>query len=62
MIEQRRSVFDSLLLEIVIPWLVSMNWIWALRMTRIWNREVAVAPVMTLVDPAEPAVEANRAI
>lgn len=60
MIEQRRSIFDSLLLQVVIPWLVSMNWIWALRMTRFWSREIA--PAVSLVEAPETAVEVNRPV
>ena len=52
MIVQRRSIFDALLLKVVIPWLVSRNWLWALRLTRFWNREVASK--VSLVEVAEP--------
>lgn len=65
MFEQRRSVFDSLLLEVIIPWLVSMNWFWALRVTRLlWNREIT--PAVPLLEPIEstepvPSVAPNAA-
>lgn len=46
MIEQRRSVFDSLLLQVVIPWLISVKCYWAIRLIRrFWNREIEIAPV-----------------
>jgi hypothetical protein len=60
MIEQRRSVFDAFLLQVVIPWIVSMKWIWALRMTRLWSREVA--PAVSLVEPAEAVADASGTV
>ena len=59
MIEQRRSIFDSLLLQVVIPWLVSMSWLWALRMTRFWSREVT--PAVSLAETME-SVDAKRSV
>jgi hypothetical protein len=59
MIEQRRSIFDSLLLQVVIPWLVSMNWLWALRMTRFWSREVT--PAVSLAEATE-SVDVKRSV
>ncbi len=57
MIEQRRSIFDQLLLQVIIPWLVSLNWLWALRLTRFWNREIAPTPVVSLIGEAAEAVD-----
>lgn len=52
MIEQRRGVFDSLLLEVVIPWLISVKCYWALSLIRrLWNRQVESAPA--LVQPVD---------
>lgn len=52
MIEQRRSVFDSLLLEVVIPWLISVKCYWAIGLIRrLWNRQVETAPA--LVQPVD---------
>lgn len=51
MIEQRRSIFDALLLEVIIPWLILVNWRWALRLTRFRIREM-VPPVPALVPEA----------
>ena len=54
MIVQRRSIFDDLLLEMVIPWLISMNWLWALGLIRrIWNQE-SEAVVALVSDPVSP--------
>jgi hypothetical protein len=57
MIEQRRSIFDDLLLQVIIPWLVSVNWLWALRLTRFWNHEIAPTPEVSLIAEAAEAVD-----
>lgn len=58
MIEQRRSIFDSLLLQVLIPWLVSMNWLWALRVTRFWSREIT--PAVSLAKASDTILDVQR--
>ena len=57
MIEQRRSIFDALLLQVIIPWLISVNWLWALRLARFWNREIAPDPAVSLLTQTAEAAD-----